>query len=41
MVWDAAAVRTYTYFPTPADPFITTITLVHGRVGQIERVRKF
>jgi len=41
MVWDASAVRTYTYFPTPADPFITTIMLVNGRVSQIERVRKF
>jgi len=32
---------TYTYMPTPADPFTTTITLVGGRVGEIERVRKF
>ena len=32
---------TYTYLPTPADPFTTTITLVGGRVGEIERVRKF
>jgi hypothetical protein len=41
MVWDAFAVRTYTYFATPADPFISTITLVNGRVAQIERERKF
>jgi hypothetical protein len=33
--------KTYTYFPTPADPFTTTITLVRGRVSEIERVRKF
>lgn len=32
---------TYTYMPTPADPFTTTITLVGGRVSEIERVRKF
>ena len=32
---------TYTYMPTPADPFTTTITLVGGRVSDIERVRKF
>ena len=32
---------TYTYMPTAADPFITTITLVGGRVSEIERVRKF
>jgi hypothetical protein len=37
----AVAVRTYTYLPTPADPFITTITLAGGRVSEIERVRKF
>src|SRR5262245_15822220 len=41
MVWDAPGVRTFTYFPTPADPFTTTILVVNGRVGQIERVRKF
>ena len=31
----------YTYMPTSADPFTTTITLVGGRVSEIERVRKF
>jgi hypothetical protein len=35
------SVRTYTYMPTPADPFTTTITLVGGRVSEIERARKF
>jgi hypothetical protein len=34
-------VRTWTYLPTSADPFTTTVTLVGGRVGEIERVRKF
>jgi len=34
-------VRTWTYLPTGADPFTTTITLVGGRVGEVERVRKF
>lgn len=33
--------KTYTYLPTPADPFTTTITLVGGRVSELERVRKF
>ena len=33
--------KAYTYFPTPADPFTTTITLVRGHVTDIERVRKF
>jgi uncharacterized protein DUF4124 len=32
---------TYTYLPTSADPFTTTITLVGGRVSEIDRVRKF
>jgi hypothetical protein len=35
------AMRTWTYLPTSADPFTTTITLVGGRVAEIERVRKF
>ena len=33
--------RTYTWLPTPADPFTTTVTIVAGRVSEIERVRKF
>ena len=37
----AMTVRTYTYLPTSADPFTTTITLVGGRVSEIERIRKF
>lgn len=32
---------TYTYLPIPGDPYTTTITLVGGRVSEIERVRKF
>jgi len=35
------AVATWTYLPTLADPFTTTITFVGGRVSNIERVRKF
>jgi hypothetical protein len=37
----AMSLKTYTYMPTPADPFTTTITLVGGRVSEIDRVRKF
>ncbi len=33
--------KTYTWLPTPADPFTTTVTVVAGRVSEIERVRKF
>jgi hypothetical protein len=33
--------RTYTWLPTPADPFTTTVTVVSGRVSEIERVRRF
>jgi len=35
------ALSTWTYLPTVADPFTTTITFVGGRVSDIERVRKF
>ena len=37
----AMSLKSYTYLPTPADPFTTTITLVGGRVSEIDRVRKF
>jgi hypothetical protein len=33
--------RTYTYLPTSGDPFTTTITLIGGRVSEMERIRKF
>lgn len=35
------SLKTWTFLPTPADPFVTTITLVGGRVSELERVRKF
>ncbi|MDH3505423.1 MAG: DUF4124 domain-containing protein [Nitrospirota bacterium] len=35
------SLATWTYMPTVADPFTTTITFVGGRVSDIERVRKF
>jgi len=38
---DGWSVRTYTYYPTVADPFTTTISVVNGRVSALERVRKF
>ena len=41
LLWDSGPVKTYTYFPTPGDPFTTTVVLRHGRVSEIERVRKF
>src|SRR6188474_1503803 len=41
LLWDSGPVKTYTYYPTPGDPFTTTVTLRHGRVSEIERVRKF
>lgn len=31
----------YTYLPTPGDPFTTTITLIGGRVSDLDRARKF
>ena len=41
LLWDSGPIKTYTYFPTPGDPFTTTVVLRHGRVNEIERVRKF
>jgi len=38
---EGLALKTYTYLPIPGDPYVTTITLVGGRVSEIERVRKF
>jgi hypothetical protein len=35
------SLKTWTYMPTASDPFTTTITMVGGRVSEIERVRKF
>jgi hypothetical protein len=34
-------VKTYYYFPTASDPWITTIRLVGGRIADIERIKKF
>jgi hypothetical protein len=38
---DVFADKRYTYFPTPANPFTTTVSVIGGRVNHIERVRKF
>jgi len=35
------ALAAWTYMPTAADPFTTTITFVGGRVSDVERIRKF
>jgi hypothetical protein len=32
--------KSYSYFPTSANPFLTTVTLRSGRIENIERVRK-
>lgn len=33
-------VKTYYYFPTASDPWITTVTLRGGRIINLERVKK-
>lgn len=38
---DVFASKNYTYLPTHVDPFTTTITVIGGRINNIERVRKF
>jgi hypothetical protein len=37
----AQRMMTWTYLPTPGDPFTTTITLIGGRVSDLDRQRKF
>jgi hypothetical protein len=34
-------VKTYYYFPTPSDPWITTVRLEGGRIAALERIKKF
>ncbi|MDH5537381.1 MAG: hypothetical protein OEZ08_17655, partial [Betaproteobacteria bacterium] len=34
-------VKSYYYYPTLANPFITTVTLRGGRIADIERVKSF
>ena len=34
-------VVTYSYLPTHVDPFTTIVTLISGRISEIERNRKF
>ena len=38
---DVFADKRYTYLPTSANPFVTTVSVVGGHVNDIERVRKF
>jgi hypothetical protein len=33
--------KSYYYFPTSSDPFITVVTLRGGRIANLERTRKF
>ena len=40
LLWDSRTVKTYTYFPTDADPHATTVTLLNGRVTETERLRR-
>jgi hypothetical protein len=34
-------VKTYYYFPTSSDPWITTIRVIGGRIADLERIKKF
>jgi len=38
---NALRMITWSYLPTSGDPFTTTITLIGGRVSELDRVRKF
>ena len=37
----SSIVKSYYYFPTATDPFITVVTLRGGRIANLERTRKF
>jgi hypothetical protein len=37
----ALLTKSYYYYPTAADPFITVVTLSGGRIANLERTRKF
>lgn len=41
LLLDSRTVRTYAYYPTAAHPSTTVVTLVHGRVSEVERLRPF
>jgi hypothetical protein len=41
VLWDSRRVKTYTYYPTPAHPSATAVTLVQGRVAEIERLSRY
>lgn len=34
-------VRTFYYFPTVANPYITVVTLRGGRIAEVDRIKKF
>jgi hypothetical protein len=40
LLWDSRTVKTYTYYPTDTEPYATTVTLLNGRVTEIERLRR-
>jgi hypothetical protein len=39
--WDSKFAKTYLYLATEAEPFTTAITVVRGRVEEIERFNKY
>lgn len=40
LLLDSRTVKTYTYYPTAIEPYVTTVTLLHGRVSETERLRR-
>jgi hypothetical protein len=38
---EAGIVKSFYYYPTSGDPFITVVTLRGGRIASLERTRKF
>jgi len=40
LLWDSRTVKTYTYYPTAVEPYITIVTFLNGRVTESERLRR-
>jgi hypothetical protein len=40
LMWDSRTMKTYTYYPTPVEPYITIVTFLNGRVTEAERLKR-
>jgi hypothetical protein len=40
LLWDSRTTKTFTYYPTPTEPYTSTVTFLNGRVTETERLRR-